>query len=146
MSDGKVLRKLPDATVQRIGATLVVVDPVSAVKELLDNAIDAKATSIAIEIAANTIDNLQVKDNGIGINPMDRAVAFKKHYTSKIRAYEDIKSLASSTLGFRGEALASLVEISRQVSVTTRIDGEETAARLTYGFKGQLTRFELSFY
>ncbi|MBQ3502273.1 MAG: ATP-binding protein, partial [Clostridia bacterium] len=88
----------------RISAGEVVEKPASIVKELLDNALDAGATEVKVEIENGGIDFISIRDNGSGIHPDDIKKAFLPHATSKIRCLEDLDNIA--TLGFRGEALA----------------------------------------
>ncbi|KAL8708764.1 MAG: hypothetical protein Q9220_006406 [cf. Caloplaca sp. 1 TL-2023] len=122
---------LPAPTVRALGSTQVLTDSASLVKELVDNALDAHATSITIDISPNTLDIIQVKDNGDGIAPGDdRRLVCKRHCTSKIRDLEDLANVGGNSLGFRGEALASAVEMSSEIVVSTRIAGEETGVSL----------------
>ncbi|EAU32031.1 predicted protein [Aspergillus terreus NIH2624] len=127
---------LPQDTARAIGSTSVISDPCSVVKELLDNALDASATSVFIEISQNTVDVIQVKDNGCGIPPSDHALVCKRAHTSKIATVEDLKKIGGSSLGFRGEALASTAEVSGGVTVTTRVDTEPVASVIRYGRDG----------
>ncbi|GMG49451.1 unnamed protein product [Aspergillus oryzae var. brunneus] len=115
---------LPPTTVRAIGSTSVIADPCSVVKELLDNALDASATSIGIEISSNAVDVIQVKDNGHGISSDDHALVCKRTFTSKIQTVEDLRTLGGKSLGFRGEALASAAEVSGGVTITTRVEAE----------------------
>lgn len=108
------------------------------VKELIDNALDARATTVNVEISQNTLDVIQVKDNGTGIGVQDRQLLCKRGCTSKIRSLEDLSRLGGSFLGFRGEALASIAELSNAVTITTRIDGEIVGSSLTFGSSGML--------
>jgi DNA mismatch repair ATPase MutL len=96
---------LPQETTRLICSTLALTDTTSVIKELIDNALDARADSISVEISANTLDIIQVKDNGTGIDIQDRLLLCKRGHTSKIRTIEDLASLGGSSLGFRGEAL-----------------------------------------
>ena len=134
------IEALPSNTVQAIGSTQSLTDPTSVVKELLDNAIDAHATAIFVEISANTLDKIQVKDNGHGILPEDRKLVCIRYCTSKIRDLEDLRILGGQSLGFRGEALASAVEMSGSLMLSTRIEGEDTAIELAYDICGNLMR------
>jgi DNA topoisomerase VI subunit B len=97
---------------------------------LIDNALDARATSIAVEIYANTVDSIQVRDNGHGIPPQDRPLVARRYCTSKLTNAEDLASIGGSSLGFRGEALASAAEMSGGMTVTTRVEGEQVATAL----------------
>jgi DNA mismatch repair protein MutL len=141
MSSGASIQALPPTTVHRIGSSQVLVDPACAVKELLDNALDARATSVSIEISTNTLDVIHVRDNGHGIAPDDRVLICKRYCTSKIRDFADLRNLGGTSLGFRGEALSSLAELSASLSVTTRVEGESTALKMTMNSKGEVTGY-----
>lgn len=132
------IEALPPATTRLIGSAQVLTDPSSVVKELIDNALDARATSISVEIAANTIDVIQARDNGHGIAPDDRAMVCRRYCTSKIREFDDLRRVGGSVLGFRGEALASLAEMSGSLSVMTRVEGEACAVNLKIGRAGEV--------
>ncbi|KAI5366468.1 putative ribosomal protein S5 domain 2-type [Septoria linicola] len=129
---------LPQATVRVLGASQVLTDPAAVVKELLDNAYDANATSIAIEIHSNTIDVIQVRDNGHGIAPEDRALIARRYCTSKISHDDELKDIGGSSLGFRGEALASAAELSGSLTISTKIEGEQIAAALKISQTGEV--------
>ena len=129
---------LPPTTVRQIGASQVLVDPSSVVKELIDNALDARANAIFVEITPNTIDTIQVKDTGHGIPQEDRPLACRRYCTSKIRDFADLKEVGGKWLGFRGEALASMAEMSGVLEVTTRVEGEPVALKMKYGGDGEL--------
>lgn len=132
---------LPPQAVRAIGSSQVLTDPASLVKELVDNALDAQATSISVEISTNTLDIIQLKDNGHGIPPVDRPLVCKRHCTSKIKDLEDLARIGGASLGFRGEALASAVEMSGGLAVTTRIVGEATAISLKVSQKGEVEKY-----
>jgi len=114
---GKLIRKLPPEIHNKIAAGEVVQRPGSVIKELLDNAIDAGATKISIRVenAGRTL--LQVHDNGSGMAKEDIPLCFERHATSKIETVDDLFHIQS--LGFRGEAMASIAAIS-QVSLKTK--------------------------
>lgn len=112
---------LSDQTVRLLGASQQAPTPESIIKELLDNAIDAAATSVQIEIAANLLDFIQVRDNGHGIADIDRPMLCKRNCTSKIAHLDDLKSIGGQSLGFRGTALASILSSSGSVHITTRV-------------------------
>ena len=118
-------------------SSLVLTTPTSLVKELIDNALDAKATSIDILISRNTLDKLEVRDNGHGISPEDFGSLGKRGHTSKLRTFEELKLIGGVTLGFRGEALASATELG-DVSVTTKSEGEVAATRLVFKASGAI--------
>lgn len=132
------IEALPENTTRALGSSLVLNDAKSVVKELVDNALDARASAISIEIANNTLDIIQVKDNGTGIGIQDRQLLCKRGCTSKIRNLDDLSRLGGFFLGFRGEALSSIAELSRDVVVTTRVDGEVVATSLKYATTGML--------
>lgn len=131
---------LPEITTRAIVSTSALSDPCSVIKELIDNSLDASATSISIEISPNTLDIIQVKDNGYGIQPNDREFVCKSNFTSKIRSLEDLRNIGGKFLGFRGAALAGVAEMSGGLAVTTRVDGEVVAAAMKYGRTGDLLR------
>ena len=129
---------LPEETARALTSSLALNDAVSLVKELIDNALDARATSITIELSANTTDVVQAKDNGIGIGVQDRQLLCKSGCTSKIRTLDDLAVLGGTSLGFRGEALASACNVSGSVLVTTRVEGEVVGTALKYGPGGKM--------
>ena len=118
---------LDEHTINKIAAGEVVDRPASIVKELVENAIDAKATSITIEIRNGGIKYIRVQDNGIGFASDDVELAFERHATSKIRKEEDLLKVTS--MGFRGEALASIAAISK-VSLITKNEKEEVGTKV----------------
>ncbi len=132
---------LPQTTVRVLGSSQVHTDSASLVKELIDNAIDGRATTISVEISSNTLDDIRVKDNGHGIAPNDRSLACTMHCTSKIRDLDELRDIGGRSLGFRGVALASAAEMSRCLTIATRIEGEETAAELKFDRQGQIARY-----
>ncbi|KAH0272883.1 hypothetical protein KCU71_g18493, partial [Aureobasidium melanogenum] len=124
------IHALPQTAVRTIRSGQALTDPVSVVKELIDNALDARASNIAIEISANTLDLIQVKDNGHGIAPTDRPLVAKPYCTSKLKDEEDLALVGSTYLGFRGEALSSALEMSDEMTITTRVEGESIATAI----------------
>lgn len=120
---------LPEDTVRLLGSHTVITTPVDLVKELLDNAIDAKATSVDILVSPNIVDKIEVRDNGQGIHPDDYASLGRAGHTSKITSFEDTLTLGGTTLGFRGQALASANNIGA-VAVTTRTAEDSAAVKI----------------
>lgn len=111
------IQLLDENTINKIAAGEVIERPSSVVKELVENAIDAKATAITVEIKEGGISFIRVTDNGTGINGNEISMAFERHATSKIKSIEDL--ITVSSLGFRGEALASIAAVS-QVELITK--------------------------
>ncbi|KFZ18785.1 hypothetical protein V502_03935 [Pseudogymnoascus sp. VKM F-4520 (FW-2644)] len=120
------IHPLPSSTTRILGSCQALTTPSSLVKELIDNAIDAKATSIDVIISANTVDKIEVHDNGHGIAHEDLDSLGRHGHTSKLRDFEELRAVGSSCLGFRGEALASSVSLG-SVTITTRAEGEPVA-------------------
>lgn len=125
LEDRPIIR-LGEEIIGKIAAGEVVESPASAIKELVENSLDAGATCVTVEIRDGGISYLRVTDNGRGIPSRDVRLAFERHATSKIRKSEDLFDL--HTLGFRGEALASIAAVSK-LTLTTRHAGEETGTR-----------------
>ena len=111
------IQVLDSVTIDKIAAGEVIERPASVVKELVENAIDAGATAIVVEIQDGGISLIRIADNGCGIGKEDVPNAFLRHSTSKIRSVDDLVHIGS--LGFRGEALSSIAAVS-QVELITK--------------------------
>lgn len=149
------ITELPKSSIGILKSSQTLTHAPSLVKELIENSIDANATSISVEISQNLLDVIQVRDNGHGISPegKDRDLVAKPHCTSKIQGLQDLNSVRS--LGFRGyesqlywillsdrvcrEALSSAAVVGNLV-ITTRVDGEKTAVTLTINRNGEVIR------
>lgn len=116
------IRILHSDVAGKIAAGEVILGPVSVVKELVENAVDAGATAVTVEVKGGGRESIRVTDNGSGIHPDDVLMAIQKHATSKIASSEDMERIAS--LGFRGEALPSIAAVSH-ITVKTRAKGQE---------------------
>ncbi len=112
------IQRLDEKTIDQIAAGEVVDRPSSVVKELVENAIDANATAITIEIKEGGISFIRITDNGQGIPKAQVPIAFARHATSKLKSMEDL--LTISSLGFRGEALSSIASVA-QVELITNL-------------------------
>ncbi len=127
-----LVRALPDTLASKIAAGEVVQRPASALKEMMENALDAGAGQVDVVLRRAGSDLIQVTDDGCGMGPRDAVAAFGRHATSKLRAFEDLERLR--TLGFRGEALASIAAVARvELKTKRRQDPAATCVRVDGG-------------
>lgn len=127
-----LIRVLTDRVANQIAAGEVVERPASVCKELIENSLDAAATSIAVDVRGGGRQLIKVRDNGSGMNPDDAMLAFERHATSKLRAPDDLLSIG--TLGFRGEALPSIASVARvTLSTSLGADGPGTVVEVHGG-------------
>src|SRR5436309_14880666 len=122
------IQQLPESVITKIAAGEVIERPASVLKELLENSIDAGATRIDVEVEQGGTDLIRVADDGCGIAADDLALAFASHATSKLASADDLFRIG--TLGFRGEALASIGGVS-QATLQSRPAAETTGAEVT---------------
>src|SRR6202043_852378 len=123
LEPGQTIVILPPAVADGIAAGEVVDRPAAVVKELIENAIAAGASRIQVRLEAAGQRLIEVVDDGVGMTPADLTIAFRRHTTSKIRSLGDLRTI--QTLGFRGEALASMAAVARGAAVRPRRYGGE---------------------
>ncbi|MEI6221140.1 MAG: DNA mismatch repair endonuclease MutL [bacterium] len=121
------INALSPLVINKIAAGEVIENPASVVKEILENAVDAGATEITVRIAGGGMDLISIEDDGNGIPKDELLLAIGRHYTSKLREFEDLEHIG--TLGFRGEALASIAAVAH-LTLQSRPEGQEAGAQL----------------
>lgn len=130
------IKAIEGRSVHQIQSGQVIVDLCSVVKELVENSLDAGATSIDVRFRNHGLESIEVQDNGKGISPDDYETVALKHHTSKLSSYEDLTSL--DTFGFRGEALSSLCALSKFHVLTARAEDGAVGKRLDFEVSGRL--------
>src|SRR4030095_13729159 len=120
------IRLLSEQVANQIAAGEVIERPASVVKELVENALDAQATKIVVEVQAGGRSLIRVSDDGVGMSKDDALLCLERHATSKIQSADDLNSIA--TMGFRGEALPSIASVSRMTLTTRERESNATAA------------------
>ncbi|OXV08658.1 hypothetical protein Egran_03578 [Elaphomyces granulatus] len=135
------IKAIESRSVHQIQSGQVIVDLCSVVKELVENSLDAGATSIEVRFKTHGLGLIEVQDNGTGISPTNYENVALKHYTSKLSTYEDLSSL--QTFGFRGEALSSLCALSDVHIVTAQADQAPKAVRLEFEVSGKLKKTQV---
>ncbi|XP_048962478.1 PMS1 protein homolog 1 isoform X6 [Canis lupus dingo] len=129
------MKQLPAATVRLLSSSQIITSVVSVVKELLENSLDAGATSIDVKLENYGFDKIEVRDNGEGIKAIDAPVMAVKYYTSKINSHEDLENL--TTYGFRGEALGSICCVA-EVLITTRTASDNFSTQYVLDGSGHI--------
>lgn len=129
------MKQLPAATVRLLSSSQTITSVVSVVKELIENSLDAGATSIEVKLENYGFDKIEIRDNGEGIKAVDVPVMAVKYYTSKISSHEDLGNL--TTYGFRGEALGSICNVA-EVVVTTRTSADDFSTQYVLDGSGHI--------
>ena len=134
---GPTIRAVSGATAHRLAAGQAVADLSGAAKELVENALDAGASSVLVRLVRGGLESLEVVDDGRGVAPADFALLAARHATSKLARFEELGGVQRETFGFRGEALGALAALA-ELQVTTRSEGETAGAALTFNKRGEL--------
>ncbi|XP_071328617.1 PMS1 protein homolog 1 isoform X2 [Trachinotus anak] len=129
------MKQLPPDTVRLLSSSQVITSVVNVLKELMENSLDAGASSIDVKLENYGLDRIEVRDNGHGIKAADTSVMAMRHFTSKISSHEDLQQL--ETYGFRGEALGSICAVA-EVAVTTKTAEDDISSQYTLNFTGEI--------
>ncbi|KAM9851384.1 PMS1 protein homolog 1 [Aulostomus maculatus] len=129
------MKQLPPDTVRLLSSSQVITSVTSVVKELVENSLDAGASSIDIKLENFGLDRIEVRDNGRGIKAADTPVMAMRHFTSKICSHDDLEHL--ETYGFRGEALGSICGVA-EVAITTKTEDDDVSTQYTLNFTGNI--------
>nr|XP_057937402.1 PMS1 protein homolog 1 [Doryrhamphus excisus] len=129
------MKQLPPDTVRLLSSSQVITSVTNVVKELLENSLDAGASTIDVKLDNYGLDRIEIRDNGHGIKAADAAVMAVKHFTSKIQSHEDLEHL--ETYGFRGEALGSICAVA-EVTITTKTEDDHISTQYMLNFQGHI--------
>lgn len=143
MTSQNRIQQLDDETIGHIAAGEVVERPAQVVKELLENSLDAGSTQIEIIIERGGFDSIVITDNGSGINRNDIHLSVDRHATSKLTSFNDLNEIY--TMGFRGEALASIGMVSELTVASKTRDGEGNCIKVMFGKKGEIESYGMSY-